>query len=651
MKKILLLVMAIGIGLASYAQTVHQPVSFRISDMEVQMEPAPSNNNSDYSDERISDLEGKKSTAVEFIKIGETGNAFGFYNNPRVYLWADPTINSLSFSHRMTGGTEVEGNSRIAYDVSTDGGANWDLNVQVYTPLGPDPGTGYPLAAGRYPQGAIINPEGNTDPANAYYTYFICALDNTNNNWGGFAYGSNMLTDTEDPSPTQVNIPSADGVYRMIPDAFHVTQQGVGWLVDGNFEFDGTDVEYHGALILNRGEINGDGEVEYVEELLPVLEELDGELNVINDIKIAFAPDGQTGYIVVMSELPGDPTPYTNYHPFLYKTEDGGENWSDPISVQFGGEDGIESIKNYFSDSALWYAGYEIDVDRDEVYYNMGFQVDIAVSQSGNPYITGIIAIGDEDGWYPNEDQMATWNVFSKDGGETWNADALYNNRWMEGDIGAIVQYNRPYVSSTYNGQYLFFSWLDSDIEQATMNDRPNIYVVGYDTQDEWYSEVENVTYFSQAWNRALYGSQSYYVFQGEEHDGMYTCEIPFVFTEFSVPGDDTQLCDFWYIKGFTLDVPVEVPEIDANAINFTVGQNMPNPATSSTEILVSGQTDLPIELTVSNMLGQVVYRDGVDSRAQSHSFRVNVSDLDSGIYLYTVKIGNQSITKKMLVD
>jgi hypothetical protein len=394
--------------------------------------------------------------------------------------------------------------------------------------------------------------------------------------------------------------------------------------------------------------MNDDGEIEYVEELYPWAEP--GEL--INDIKVAFAPDGMTGYIVVMTDLASDPVPYTSYHPSVLKTTDGGETWSDPIEVQLGGEDGIESLKNYFSDSAFWSAGYDIDpLNRDEVYFNMGFQVDLAVDGQGNPYITGIIAIGDPDGWYPNEGLMATWNVYSKDGGTTWDADPMYDNIWMQADIGAIVAYNRPYVSTTYDGHYMFFSWLDSDIEQATANDRPNIYVVGYDTEDGTYTDIVNVTYFTQAWNRAFYGSQSYYVFMDEGDGDKYTCEIPFVFTEFSVPGDDTQECYFWYINDFTMEVLVDVPQIEANAINFTVGQNSPNPATNTTEILVNGQTDLPIQLTVSNMLGQVVYQDVKESRAQTHAFRMNVSDFDSGIYLYTVKIGDQAVTKKMLVD
>jgi hypothetical protein len=536
----------------------------------------------------------------------------------------------------------------VAYDVSTDGGSTWDVNVQIYAPTGPDPGTGYPQDAGRYPQGAIINDVSNSDPANAHYAYVIACLNGQNGNWGGLGYGSNVLNEVDPPNPSQTNLTSGDDTWRVIPNALHTTQQGVLWYADASEQDESGTYVYNGNYYVGKGMINEDGVLEVEEELIPVLASGDG----INDTKIAFGDDGQTGYLVIMSDVASDPIEYTNYHPIILKTEDGGESWSDPIHVQFGGEDGIESLKNYFTDEAIIGAGYPEGFDRDEVAYNMGFHVDLVVDQDNNPYITGLIAIGDDEGWYPNETQMASWNLYSEDGGETWNADPLYDNIWFDADIGAIAQYNRPYVSRSYDGHYLFFSWLDSEIDVATQNDRPNIYVVGYDVEDNTYSEIVNVTYFTQAWNQAFFGSQSYYVFGGfEPMDDMYTFEIPFVYEEFTVPGDDTSPCDFWYVDGFTLDMPVNTPELEVGAADFTVGQNFPNPAVTSTQILVTADTDLPIDLTVSNLLGQTVYADRVETRALGHTFNVDVSNLTPGVYMYTVTIGSSAVTKKMLVD
>ncbi|MFK5857547.1 MAG: T9SS type A sorting domain-containing protein [Bacteroidota bacterium] len=87
-----------------------------------------------------------------------------------------------------------------------------------------------------------------------------------------------------------------------------------------------------------------------------------------------------------------------------------------------------------------------------------------------------------------------------------------------------------------------------------------------------------------------------------------------------------------------------------AAALNFTVSQNVPNPAVYTTTITVGTEVTGAINLSVSNLLGQVVYQENVVSNSHTHSFNVNVSNFDSGIYFYTIEIGNSSVTKKMLV-
>ena len=641
MKRILLFVLAIGLGTAVIAQQLNlEPVSTKAPDFRYLME-APAGNGAQVSDDATADQYQKSGSNLNgtFVKMGTAGNAYSSAFNGRTYLWADPVLNSVVFTHRMTGGVEVQGNSRVAYDYSLDGGSTFTNDNQVYTPTGPDAGTGYPQDAGRYPQGGILNPDGNTDPANAYYTYQIPTLNGDNNTWGGYAHGSAPLGTTES---TQVNWGSGGDYWRLIPAAFHITQDGVAWYVDESTADEGGTYVYTGNLILGRGEIE-DGQIVYTEELVGFLEEGEG----FNDFKMAFAPDGQTGYIVAMAENAGDPVENTNYHPILLKTEDGGESWSDPIDVQFGGEDGIETLKNYIPDTIItqldFYADW--DGDRDALIFNMGFHVDFVVDANGNPFLLGMISLGTNEGnWYPG---LGTeWALYSLDGGETWNADPLWDHYWFDGTVGDLPTYNRPQVSIDYEGHNVFYSWLDSEADQAEENDRPNIYLTAYDIEEGVYTEVENATYFTQAWNKAFYGSQSYYVFKMDAE----TFEIPLQYVEFTQPDVPTAPVNYWYINDYVI-TPVNVPEFDDSRTSFVVGQNYPNPANGSTEILVTADTELPIELTVSNMLGQVVYRDGIDSRAHAHAFRVDVTNFDPGLYLYTVKIGSQSVTKKMLVE
>ena len=94
--------------------------------------------------------------------------------------------------------------------------------------------------------------------------------------------------------------------------------------------------------------------------------------------------------------------------------------------------------------------------------------------------------------------------------------------------------------------------------------------------------------------------------------------------------------------------LPVDVAE---NVVeSFEVAQNVPNPAVNNTAITVLTEVTGAINLNVSNLLGQIVYQENVVSNSQTHTFNVDVANYDSGIYFYTVEIGNNSVTKKMLV-
>jgi hypothetical protein len=407
---------------------------------------------------------------------------------------------------------------------------------------------------------------------------------------------------------------------------------------------------YTGNTIIGNGELNEHNEIAYSEMLVPFL---DSSYH-FNDYQIAFAPDGQTGFFAALAYSETEETPYTKYHPVMMKTIDGGESWNEPIHVQLGGTDGIGNIKNYFSDEAIENAGYEAGFNRDEIYYMMGYHFDLSVDEAGNPYLTGILALANEEGWYPYETQMATWNLYSEDGGESWQADALYDNIWFEGKVGNISVYNRPYISTSQNGQCLFFSWLDTDLGVATENNRPNLYFIAYSTDYDGYSEVWNVSYFTQAWNQAFFGSQANSFFVNIYGGEIYECEIPFFFVEFTVPGDELSPINYWYIDGYGTDFlcpcaePVNIQEKET--LNTERVHCYPNPAQTYAEITVNYQTNGFLTLLITDLTGQLVFSEKKQSYALAHTFRIDVSDFSPGVYIYTILAGNQSVTNKLVV-
>jgi hypothetical protein len=77
--------------------------------------------------------------------------------------------------------------------------------------------------------------------------------------------------------------------------------------------------------------------------------------------------------------------------------------------------------------------------------------------------------------------------------------------------------------------------------------------------------------------------------------------------------------------------------------------QNYPNPFNPETEISFSLKKDSSISLELFNTSGQlikVLYNE--KQPAGHHRIKIDASDLESGIYFYTLRSGNDFITKKM---
>ncbi len=651
MKQGVLIIMMLIVSSLSYSQQPYNKCSIHLN-QSVTINEGNIRENSASEKESENDFESTEITdrSISVVPLGTSANAYSMLGNGRTYLWADPNLNAVVFTHRMDDNPlDSYGSNRLAYDISSNRGesGSWINNVQVYEPLGP--GTSYPDAACRYPQGAIINPQGNTNQEEAYYTYFSPTLNDENSSWGGYAYGTNPLTAINPASPTQTNIGYEEGFYRYIPNAFTVTQQGVAWMVEPSYDV--TNSIYTGKMIINKGVIDENGDVQYEEWLQDVL--IEGEN--INDVKVAFAPDGQTGYILLMAESISDPQPYSNYHPILYETTDGGDNWSEtPFHCQLGGPDGLDKVKEFISDEVLEEL-FGVDFSRDEIYYNMGFHADMIVDFRGNAHITGLITCATDDGsWYPAYGSMGTFHLIYDRELQTWESDFLYLNKTFEGELGSIKQYNRPQIGSDMDGRAFFISWLDTTLEGSGEegNVYPDIFCTGKLVVNGIYSPVENVTWFTQAMYSAYFGTMSHYVFE-ESYYGMPTFTIPFAYTHMDEPQNPHNEVQFFYINDYSVALMHWDPgTVQKNDLNLKVKQNYPNPFNSASTITVGLNKSGYLSLEITNMLGQVLLKENKGSVGPGeYEFHINADDFASGTYFYTVKTNTTAVSKKMIVE
>jgi Secretion system C-terminal sorting domain len=89
----------------------------------------------------------------------------------------------------------------------------------------------------------------------------------------------------------------------------------------------------------------------------------------------------------------------------------------------------------------------------------------------------------------------------------------------------------------------------------------------------------------------------------------------------------------------------------EANVNTFELMQNFPNPFNPSTQIEFTLEESGQVTLKVFNLLGKEV-STLVDSKLSAgiHSVNFDGSNLNSGVYLYTIKTDNFIRTKKMIL-
>lgn len=629
----------------------------------------------DYSkDESIKSTKKKPSSqhsisGEKVILLGTGPNAFGTAFGGRTYLWADPSINSITFSHRSDFKLLGDPSSGfLRYDYSIDGGSTWAI----------DQGPSYasnnqfiaPFADARYPQGILFNPPGNTDRDSAFFTYFAPTLTSTNGAstgqgaWGGHVFGTRQLSQDNTSGLPGTRKELLSNRYT-IPDCFTLTKTGILYNTDAASDQAAKPVVvgYTDTIIISKGVWNvSKRDFDYTLSYLraPVSLDNKGRRDYVGDHRIAFADDGQTGYVILLGHSDYKLESDSVYHLIVYKTTNGGTNWSAPINVSM---DGAKPL-------------LPTAVPSNPNKFTTGFELDAVVDKNNNLHVVLPISPMVGKGWSIST-KGGTWGIFdvyTTDGGTNWKAKLLGNPQTLVGTFGVsatdasnptITEYNRCQASRTLAGDKLFFSWFDTDtinyapLDQNHANMHPNAFVVGYDvTANKWTNQLS--TAGTLASDVITFGCASYYVFG---NTGTYT--FPLVYVELT--GDETKTglpVQYIYLDGFTLkDVDFTITDnsvplnllTSINAIKenhgVSVSPNFPNPFNNNTSFKLTLDKSANVMVEVFNTIGQKV--TGIDTKTYSageHTVTIDGSDLTPGVYFYTVRANDASITQRMMV-
>ena len=126
--------------------------------------------------------------------------------------------------------------------------------------------------------------------------------------------------------------------------------------------------------------------------------------------------------------------------------------------------------------------------------------------------------------------------------------------------------------------------------------------------------------------------------------DGEYTVTV---YVE-NVRGEMNNSNDTARVKACAVKYGVGVEDFDADV--YQLGQNIPNPAALRTVIPFNVPQDANVRLSVMSANGQMLFSTEIRATAGANSYELDVEQLATGIYYYSMEYKGQRLVKKMNV-
>jgi hypothetical protein len=595
------------------------------------------------------------------IPLGSSYNIYSIVSEGPNAITYIPEINTMAFSHRQNNG-EDGGSGIISFDVSTDNGATWDTSNK---PLSPNLITenGTVINGNRYPNGSLYNPPGNTDPNNAYFVGSGAALwtdPDYGNNWGLEYVVSSKLDGTTDVNEQYYTVPDSNAY---LPMGMVYQPDGSQWYTNLRREQNAT-FQLFSPVLATKLVFN---ETTKTFDRTVIELELNYETGLDSfavNPRIAFSPDGMTGYAVI-GGIDGDDTEvYPSVKPIVWKSTDAGETWTKQPRIMY---QTLDSLISYT---------LPVDADGDGESDPIGSgaaqipymsQYDIAVDMNGDLHIyasmlgnSNVATSGDDFGtvWIG----AGTLQFFHFiNSGDTWEAHHI--DTWLNEDhmIGDVAVDERVQAGRSPNGDYVFFTHSEStyiqELEEMP-NQAPDIHANGYRVSDGFVTQVKNLSLvpgttfeefdFLDAGTICYFHMSSPVTKEGGDN---WDHEIPLMY---GLPTDfesDLEPIDYFYLSGVGFDEdeflergtlpPSAVEELSPEAQAVKISPN-PNTGLFTVDLTSLNQN---ADIRIIDMMGRTIEL----LSEQRGQIQVNLSVETPGLYLVEIRTETEVFSKKVM--
>jgi hypothetical protein len=637
MKKLVLFALAITMVIGVSAQKSNNPLLKEL----MRVENLPLDNYAPVNSNGV--LGGN--TSKDLVYVGKAGNIYYALLSEQQCMNYDETSGLMQMIHRADPATYPEANNdngSIVSSQSVDGGATW-----TYKMLLPFDGSDKT----RYPQGFILNTEGNIDPSEVI-------IGATGPSFTGVSWNKNFFVSAlndEELTEKEVIFYNMHNSFEAARLGTAATENGYVYALSHGAEDDGSVyTEYN--LYLYRGVKDGmhvdfSNANDYFYKLGDIMSMMYDNWWSYNG-GMAWSEDGSIGYIFgygIIPELGGQ----SGMNPVVWKSVDNGETWT----LMTGGMDmfNFPGLEDFMLPN----------VDGDYIPMFLDRVVAGTVDVNGDLQFFGLVASGsttnpDEFGFVDENEPVKLINVTINS--ETGITGVKFIANMIGEEVPTSSEYayapgpdavgwdHRVQASRSKDGKSYFVVWGDTE-DAANYNGEnahPDIYVWGHSLDYYTFNNpVLKLTSTGSNWFH--YASDRVVPLGG----AIYSIPVTQTVTALEmVMNTDLDPVTISYIPNLEYDVSVGIEEEAMNNATIDVSQNQPNPFSGVSTIRVSLDRKAELSLEVYNAIGQKVYAaDKGVVAAGAYNFQLDATDFETGVYYYQVKAGNTTVNKKMIVQ
>ena len=639
-------------------------------------------------------------TNISWKLIAGSRNTFGMGLSATRPLQYNDNVNGVSFIHRCSAtysGAPVNNSGAIVAEISTNWGATWDSTC-IWS-------NGATLA--RYPQGAIYNPVGNTNINNTYVVGTGPSTDGTN--WLGNWYASKQLG-TGNYNATASAAANAMQLLSCTATTYAATQYGpqlfsYGFTSsdDGAIHaiapvYETQQTNCRGGKIV-KGTFNAGVFTWATDSIIPPTapQVIATGKNVWPRMQMAWNEAGTVGYALFLGPLNTATLSNRGYQPIVYKTTNSGTTWALLPGIDFNSA-AMAPIKapiaavnsNSNLEIPFFYVGEGFDcvVDAnnklhiastivgtarnhvDSLTYSFSFTTSInpndgyqwAHTPGNRPYLYDFIGDGTSAWTYKTIDSL------SSEGPSSNAADpataGFAENPWDANPTNKIEIDSRIQLGRTPNGQYITYSWSESDSTVTNgakkWNNLPNIKTrclnVSTNSLSPTKINVSKVAVGQGTNNPNVANRATLHYMSPTTGSAVVTGTLTDIKTPFTVTNSNpyAQLGNnSTYFSSNTLSYafPITIGVTENVLSNVTNSIIYPNPTKNNATLAIDVKDNTTVSVGIYNLVGALVKTINANATVGANTINLDLTNLTSGIYLATVKVGNATSTKKIIIE